>query len=144
MPPDPRGPAAEVVGMRPTPFDARLPPMTPPEPPGIPVRELAARVITREREAATGRRPPAHSLLQRLTLLAGFEATLGQHPSRADFARHHGVRPDYLHDLLTWACSDASGAQLFIRTVSADAPGRLTPVARHLLFCLHPSAQRGR
>lgn len=114
--------------------------MTPPDP--LQVRQLAAQVMTREREAATGRRPPAHSLLQRLTLLAHFEATLEQHPSRADFARHHGVRPDYLRDLVTWACTDAAGAQLFVRTGSADGPGHLTPVARHLLTCLHPSARR--
>jgi hypothetical protein len=108
----------------------------------MPVRQLAARVMTREREASTGRRPPAHSLLQRLSLLADFEATLAQYPSRADFARSHGVRPDYLRDLIRWACTDAAGAQLFVLTSSACAPGHLTPVARYLLTCLHPTARR--
>jgi hypothetical protein len=109
----------------------------------IPVRQLAAQVMTREREASTGRRPPAHSLLQRLTLLADFEATLAQYPSRADFARSHGVRPDYLRDLIRWACTDAAGARLFVLTSSAGAPGHLTPVARYLLTYLHPTARAG-
>ena len=108
----------------------------------IHVRQLAARVMAREREASTGRRPPAHSLLQRLTLLADFESTLAQYPSRADFARSHGVRPDYLRDLIRWACTDAPGAQLFALTSSAGAPGHLTPVARHLLTSLHPTPRR--
>lgn len=106
------------------------------------VRQLAARVMTREREAATGRRPPAHSLVQRLTLLADVEATLAQYPSRADFARSHGVRPDYLGDLIRWACTDAPGAQLFVLTSSTGAPGHLTPVARYLLSCLPPTARQ--
>lgn len=111
---------------------------------GVPlqVRQLAARVLTREREASTGRRPPAHSLVQRLTLLADFEATLQQYPSRADFARSHGVRPDYLRDLVRWACTDAAGAKLFVLTPSAGGPGHLTPVARYLLTYLHPTACR--
>lgn len=112
----------------------------PPAP--IPVRQLAARVMSREREASTGRRPPAHSLLQRLTLLADFEATLAQYPSRAHFARSHGVRPDYLRDLIRWACTDAAGAQLFVPTSSARAPGHLTPVARYLLTALHSTWRR--